>query len=135
MQLRPRHYILLALVLAAFIYRIVQSHRARHDSMTIVTTEHPTPGPRINSPAWSAFDSAASVRDAAPAQFDPALQAFQQQIDAIKPAENTADLNGCKTWLLFYRQTVLHPSKDPAWHDRSTHHLDSCVKNHEDISS
>jgi hypothetical protein len=135
MQLRPRHFLLLALVLAAFLYRIIQSHRAAHrDTMTIVTTPHPTsPGP--NTPAWSAFDAAANLRDASPTQFDPALQTLSQQIDAIQPTTAAADLNGCKTWLLFYRQTVLHPSKDPAWHDRSTQHLNSCAANHQDIAS
>ena len=132
MQLRPRHFLLLAAVLAVFVYRIVQSHRAHRGTMTIVTTQNPVIGPRPNTPAWSSFDNAAALRDAPPTQFDPALQALTTQIESTKPA---ADLEGCKTWLLFYRQSVLHPSPDKTWHNRSAQHLNSCVKNHPDIAS
>ena len=60
MQLRPRHFLLLAAVLAVFVYRIVQSHRAHRGTMTIVTTQNPVIGPRPNTPAWSSFDNAAT---------------------------------------------------------------------------
>jgi hypothetical protein len=130
MQLRPRHYVLLAVIVGLFIFNIVR-HRKPQPSVTpgpapIVTTEPP-----LQSPAWAAFDRAASLRDAPDADFQPAMSAVEKQIHAAP----SADLNGCLTWLEFYRQGALHPSADPAWKQRSQHHLDGCTKFHLDTST
>jgi hypothetical protein len=130
MQLRPRHYVLLAVIVGLFVFNIM---RHRHAQPAI--TPGPAPiiltGPPLQSPAWAAFDHAASLRDAAEADFQPAMTSLQQDIHSAP----SADLNGCLTWLEFYRQGALHPSVDPAWKQRSQHHLDGCVKFHLDTSA
>jgi hypothetical protein len=131
MRLRPRHYILCAVIIAIFVVNIV---RNRHRQTANVAPPAPVAmGPRIDTPAWSAFDVAAGFRDGTDAQFQPALHDLQQQIDATHDA-TTTPLTGCKTWLLFYRQSVLHPSKDLDWKNRSTSHVNGCVKYHADTS-
>src|ERR1700727_820261 len=82
MNLRPRHYILLAVVIGLFIFNIV---RHRRDQRNLTSTNNaPAPvvmtTPRINTPAWVAFDHAASLRDDPPATFAPALHDLQQLI-------------------------------------------------------
>jgi len=131
MRLRPRHYALCAVIIAIFVVNIVRNHHRQ-----TVTSSPPGPvvtGPRVITPLWSAFDAAAALRDAPDAQFLPALHNLQQLLDTTHDATTSA-VDGCHTWLLFYRQAVLHPSKDTAWKDRSAHHLDSCVKYHLDTS-
>ena len=128
MQLRPRHFVLLALVIGLFVINIL-----RHRRRPPVTYAPPAPvvaGPRSTAPAWTAFDHAATLRDAPDAQFQPALENLQQQSSDAAPQ----GLAGCMTWLEFYRQGVLHPARDPQWKARSEHHLDGCVQYHADIS-
>lgn len=146
MHLRPRHYILIALILLLGVYNVMRLRRARHTAPDPIVRHTPViAGPRQESPAWTAFDQAAALRDAPDAQFSPALSAFHKQTSAgsgpnssrdLNPAPNPdPDLQGCTTWLQFYRQSILHPSRDLTWHNRSTEHLDSCVKYHRDLSS
>ena len=131
MRFRPRHYILIVIVIALGVYNLYRSHRARRTETVVVT---PTPaGPAPQSAAWQAFDKTARLRDAPDSTFVPALHDFQQQIGAA-PAEQKADLDGCQNWLLFYRQNAHASAQDP-WRQRSTQHLNSCVAQHRDISS
>ena len=129
--MRPRHYILIALVIGLGIFNYVRSRRARVSQNTeavVVST-----GPAPQSAAWTAFDKAASLRDAAETDFAPALQSLQQAEQEAPAADTSiAEVKGCQTWLMFYRQGVVHPSKDTAWRERSTKHLDDCVKTHHD---
>ncbi len=131
MQLRPRHFILLAVVIGLFVFNIVRHRRAQppatftQPAPAIVTT-------RPSSPAWTAFDHAATLRDAPDAQFQSAYRNLQQQIAAGPPQPG---IEGCLTWLEFYRQGILHPARDPQWKARSEHHLDGCIQHHADISS
>jgi len=132
MRLKPRHYILCAVIIAIFVVNIVRN-RHRH---TTVTTPAPVvvTGPRANTPAWAAFDTAASMRDLGDDKFLPALHDLQQLSDASKdPADK--DIPGCQTWLLFYRQGVIHPTKNTEWKDRSAHHLAGCIQYHLDIAT
>lgn len=132
MRFRPRHYILIAIILALGIYNFVRMHRASHRVLA------PTNAPISNvaapqSPAWQAFDKAASLRDAADDQFQPALAALKEQTASAAEHEKD-DLQGCQTWLLFYRQNAHAGANDP-WHQRSTQHLNSCVSQHRDLAS
>jgi hypothetical protein len=134
MRFRPRHYVLIAIIVALGIFNIVRRHRAvapqpvaPPPSVSITRTVPPE-----SAAAWQAFDKVAALRDAPDAQFQPALQALQQQIDATQPPDAAADVKGCRTWLMFYRQSVVHPSPDTTWKTRSTQHLDTCVKTHQD---
>jgi hypothetical protein len=134
MRFRPRHYILIAIILALGIYNLVRSRRA-HELRTTPPAAVPAAiGPVSQSAAWQAFDKAAALRDAPDAQFQPALENLRQQIQSASAAERP-DLDGCQTWLLFYRQSAMHASAQDAWRQRSTQHLDNCVNHHRDISS
>ena len=139
MQLRPRHYILLAVVLALFVYNIVR-HR-REDHPAISTTPAPIvtipPRPRLNTPAWAAFDHAAALRDAPDAQFQPALKDLNRllPLDPNQTDGHIADIKGCLTWLDFYRQGMAQTRPDPAMKTRSAHHLDTCTQYHLDTST
>ena len=135
MTLRPRHYILLAVIVALFIFNIVryrQRKAAAFDHATAVAATRLTP--RVDTPTWAAFDAAANLRDAPPAQFDPAVQTLRQQILATQSDPLTPGVQGCLLWLEFYRQGVLHPSTDTSWKARSELHLNGCLKYHLDTN-
>ena len=137
MQLRPRHYILLAIILGLFIYNIV---RHRHDERNAISTT-PAPvivnKPRLNTPAWAAFDHAASLRDEPAANYDPALKDLQTLIplDPNQTDGHIEDIHGCLTWLEFYRQGMAQTHSDPQMKARATHHVESCVKYHLDTGA
>lgn len=131
MRFRPRHYVLIAIILALGIYNLVRIHRA-HQVQNVTVNVTPS-GPVSQSPAWEAFDKAAALRDAPDNQFQPALQQLHHEID-IASAKEKPDLDGCQTWLIFYRQNS-HAAPTDAWRQRSTRHLNNCVSQHRDISS
>jgi hypothetical protein len=136
MQLRPRHYILLVVILGIFAWRVVRDRRAKTAATAaaapiIVNT---TTAPRADTPAWTAFDHAAELRDATAAEFSPAVQTLRERILASKNDPITQNVQGCLTWLEFYRQSVDHPSKDTAWKTRSQDHIDGCLKYHLDTT-
>ena len=135
MRFRPRHYLLIALIIALGIFNV---YRARHprtapaDSTVHTPARETSPTPPQAVAAWTAFDKAAGLRDAPAEQFSPAAQELQHQIDIAQPTSVVIDVKGCQTWLEFYRQSVLHPSRDPSWHNRSVGHLNTCVAQHAD---
>jgi hypothetical protein len=131
-MLKTRHYLLIALIVGLFLFNLWHRHATPTVSpahTSVVTTAPPT-----QTPAWSAFDHAASLRDTPNDQFDPAIQALQHQL-SIAMDPTVSDIKGCLTWLEFYRQGVNHPTKDPQWKDRSERHIDGCVKFHLDTTS
>lgn len=133
MSLKPRHFVLIAVIVALFAFNLWRNrHRVQpgEGPAPVVTTTHPVP---VQSPAWSAFDTAVGLRDAAAGTFDPSLKAFDDQLAATHDA-TVADLKGCRTWLVFYRQGVNHPSSDTQWKDRSERHLDGCTQFHLDTT-
>ena len=130
MNLRPRHYVLVAIIFGVFVFNMV-----RHRKMQQPVNERNVAvytSPPVQTPAWTAFDRAAGLRDAPDVQYQPALLALQKQIRATPAGQ---DMEGCMTWLAFYRQGTLHPSNDPQWKQRSQRHLDGCVKFHLDTSA
>lgn len=134
MRLRPRHYVLIAIILGLGVYNLARRHRAREQGPANVNIAPAPAGPVPQSAAWQAFDKAASLRDAPDAQFQPALHDVNQQIDSA-PAAQKQDLDGCQTWLLFYRQSALHAAANDPWKQRSTQHVNSCVGQHRDAAS
>ncbi len=132
MRFRPRHYVLIAVILALGIYNFIRMHRAPQRVMAPTNVTVNT-SPVSQSPAWQAFDKAASLRDAGDDQFQPALSALKQQTESAS-AHEKQDLSGCQTWLLFYRQNA-HATSNDVWRQRSIHHLNNCVSQHHDVSS
>jgi hypothetical protein len=132
MRLRPRHYILIAVILALGVYNLIRMHRAPQ-RVIAPTNSSVSVGPVSQSPAWQAFDKAATLRDAGDDQFQPALQLLRQQMGSAS-AKEKQDLEGCQTWLIFYRQNA-HAGSQDTWRQRSTQHLNSCVSRHRDVSS
>lgn len=132
MRFRPRHYVLIAIILALGIYNLIRMHRAPQ-RVIAPTNNSVSVGPISQSPAWQAFDNAAALRDANDDQFQPALSRLKEQMVSASEQEKP-DLNGCQTWLLFYRQNLNAGAQD-AWRQRSTQHLNSCVSHHRDLSS
>ena len=147
MRFRPRHYVLIVVILALGAYNFVRIRRLSQQTVPVSTTaSEPAlqPGSHATSPVWPLYDNAAAVRDAPDAQFQPALKALNQGIDNINAAsvpptttpDEIADLHGCQTWLLFYRQEHLHPAVNkPGWAAQLQSHVNSCVANHRDIAS
>lgn len=129
MRLRPRHYVLIAVIIGVFVFNVVRRRSIQQPVHEPSVAVHTTPP--AQTPAWAAFDRAAGLRDAPDAQYQPALQTLQQQ---IKQAPTGQDMEGCMTWLAFYRQGALHPSNDPQWKQRTQRHLDGCVRFHLDTS-
>ena len=138
MRFRPRHYVLIVIILALGAFNLWRSHRARQQPTTVVTQTYS----RGTSPAWAVYDTAANLRDAPGPQFEPALKALNQAIDntnatAVPPQASSGELtelHGCQTWLLFYRQEHLYPTNKPGWLAETKGHVDSCVANHRDIA-
>jgi hypothetical protein len=135
MSLRPRHYVLLAVIIGLFVYRIVV-HR-EHEKNLASFNNAPAPvivsKPKLNTPAWAAYDTLAGYRDAPTAEYKPAFDDLQRLIP-LDPNQNDGhieDLKGCLTWLEFYRQGAAQTNPDPKMHARAAHHIDDCVQYHQ----
>lgn len=135
MTLRPRHYILLAVLIALAAYNALRFYRAHHAAAT-----NNGASTRGTSPAWNAYDKAADQRDADDQSFQAAQRELKQAIEDTgasqqqPPAKSEmSDLEGCRTWLLFYRQSFLHPaSAKPEFREQAAKHVLSCRANHQD---
>jgi hypothetical protein len=133
MSLKPRHFVLIAIIIGIFIFNLYRNRKAKlpTDGTAPIVTTHSAPA---QTPTWTAFDHAATLRDANPTDFDPAMQSLQQELTTAS-GPTLSDIKGCLTWLEFYRQGHLHPSTDPKWKDRSERHLNGCVKYHLDTTA
>jgi hypothetical protein len=137
MQLRPRHYILLAIVLGIFLFNTIRHRREQQNLVSTAPAPVIVHKPRIDTPAWAAFDHAAAHRDDPHATFTPALDDVHKLIP-LDPNPNDGhldDINGCLTWLEFYRQGTAQTHPDPKMKDRATHHIDACVRYHQDTGA
>ena len=124
MQLRPRHFILLAVVIGLFVYNIIHHRHQQRAALQQTNT--------LADPAWSAFDKAAALRDAPDATFQPAFATLRTATEG--PATTAPDIEqalspvrACKTWLYFYRT--------PQWRDNATKHINGCTKYHRDTTT
>ncbi len=111
MTLRPRHYVLLAIILGLFVYNIVRHREYERNLRALSAASAPVvvARPRLNTPAWAAFDTLAGDRDAPPAIYTPAFQDLQKLIplDPNQQDGHIDDIKGCLTWLEFYRHGMI----------------------------
>ncbi len=130
MRLHPRHYLLIAILLALGVYNLLRVRRARRD--TVLLTGQPTAA-RPGSPAWGSFDRAAGLRDAPESQFTPALAAFRMEANAAGGAD-APDLRNCLMWLEYYRHSVpMAGGNANSWSMLATSHVQSCMTDHRDL--
>ncbi len=135
MNLRPRHYVLLAIILGLFVYNIIRHHRDEQNLHS--SSDAPAPvlmqKPRLNTPAWAAFDQLASLRDAPAATYDPALKDLHtlMPLDPNPKDGHLEDIKGCLIWLEFYRQGMAQTNPDKDMHARALRHINDCVKYHQ----
>lgn len=128
MRLQPRHYLLIAVLLALGIYNLVRMNRARHGTSSGAVTAN-----RPGTPAWGSFDRAAALRDAPEAQFTPALAALRTQADAAQ-GRDAGDLRNCLMWLQYYRHSVpMAGGNVNSWGMLATSHVQSCMNEHRDV--
>lgn len=129
MQLRPRHFILLAVVLGLFVFNIIRNRQRQHELLREQQqTQTQTTG--ATAAAWSAFDQAAALRDAPDEKFQPAFTALRSATEGATPGQDPLalrDVRACKTWLVFYR--------NPEWRANSKKHIDGCTKYHRDTDA
>lgn len=125
MRLQPRHYLLIAVLIALGVWNLVRHERARHAAAE--------PGAAPSSPGWQAYDHAASLRDAPDATFTPALTSLRAQTESATGPE-ASDLRGCQMWLLYYRHSVpMASGKSGDWAMLATSHVQICMSNHHDV--
>ena len=128
MRLQPRHYLLIALLLALGVYNLIRLNRARHNAGGVAVSAN-----RPGTPAWSSFDHAAALRDAPEAQFTPALTALRTQAGAAQAAD-AGDLRNCLMWLQYYRHSVpMAGGNVNSWGMLATGHVQSCMNEHRDV--
>jgi hypothetical protein len=132
MRLRPRHYLLFLVIVAVFVWNIYRNHHPRPVETSISPAPIVHTGPTPQSPGWAAFDAAEALRDAPDTQYLPALKSLQ----TLLPNDpNKADIDGCLTWLEFYRQGMAHAAADPESKQRSLRHLTGCTTYHLDTTN
>jgi hypothetical protein len=124
MQLRPRHLILLVVIIGLFVFNVVKHRLDQHARLAAMQPQN-----SLTAPAWATYDKAAALRDAPDDQFKPAfdaLRAVTEGPDAQQSDKSQAftDLVNCKTWLYFYR--------NPSWKPNATKHVNGCVQYHRD---
>ncbi len=136
MSLRPRHYLLIVIVLGLFVWNVVRYRHTRQDNVPPAAAPVVHTAERVNTPAWTAFDQAVDLRDAADDQFLPAMKSLQEKLAAADAnAGSTKDVKGCTVWLQEYRQNEKHPGPDTTWKVRRERHLNGCVQFHLDTST
>lgn len=125
MRFQPRHYLLIAILLALGAWNFLRSRHAH--------TAAPSAMGVSRSPGWATFDRAAALRDAPEAQFTPALNDLKRQTESATGPE-AADLRDCQMWLLYYRHSVpMAAGKAGDWATLSTGHVQTCLANHRDV--
>ncbi len=137
MQLRPRHYVLLAVILGLFVFNMIR-HR-RDDRNAISNTPAPVliNKPRIDTPPGPPSTTPPPFATMLPPSYTPAYQDLQKllPLDPNQQDGHLADIHGCMIWLEFYRQGMAQTHPDPQMKARALHHLDNCVKYHQDTGA
>lgn len=128
MRLQPRHYLLIAVLLALGVYNLVRLKRSRNGAPAAAISAS-----RPGTPAWGSFDRAAALRDAPEPQFTPALTTLRAQAEAAQGAD-AGDLRNCLMWLQYYRHSVpMAGGNANSWGMLATGHVQSCMNEHRDV--
>lgn len=136
MRLKPRQYLLIALILALGVFNFYRLHRAHRQQAATPVTIAPQPSsdatPAVVA-AWAAYDHAASLRDAPSEQFAPALAALDAAKTALAPTSHdaSADLEGCRLYLISYHS---HSLSGPNGLHQASQHIDRCIQLHRDAA-
>ena len=140
MQLRPRHFVLLAVIAGLFIFNIYRHRRQpptfSQQAAPVLLAPSAYADAAVNN-AWIDFEHAAALRDAPPAQFAPVLDIFDKAQATIHTTtansanDPTIDLENCKVWLLSYRSGTM---TGPNAHSQASQHVDRCVRLHRDAA-
>ena len=125
MRFQPRHYLLIAILVALGAYNLIRLERRRSALERTVSVS--------GTPAWQSFDRAAALRDAPEPQFTPALNALRPQADTAT-GPDAGDLRNCLMWLEYYRHSVPSAAgKAGDWAMLATGHVQSCMAEHRDL--
>ena len=125
MRLQPRHYLLIAVLLAIGFYHLWRGRAGR------TAPEEVHPGPQ--TAAWTAFDNAAAQRDAPDPQFTAALDSLRKETDAAT-GQDAPDLRNCLMWLQYYRHTAPTAGGNAGtWAMLSASHVKTCMTEHRDL--
>ncbi len=126
--MRPRHYVLIALLLGVFVFNMV---RARHRNAVAPMPANATVGTISETQfAWTQYEHAAALKDAPAAQYAMALQTFDNafaHVPSTPGAHDRSDMETCRMWLQQYRS----PSTG-SMHSMAPHHVDTCAHDHVD---
>ena len=126
MRLQPRHFLLLALLLALGAWNLIRYGRA-HRAQPAAAFNGPS------TPAWHAFDHAAGLRYAADPQFTPALDTLRTEANAAA-GPDAADLRNCLMWLQYYRHSApMAAGSASTWGMLASGHVQSCMAEHRDL--
>jgi hypothetical protein len=136
--MKPRQIVLIVILIAVAIFdymRMHKRHEAQQQAYVATAVSHSNAAPdAATTPAaqaaWSAYDHAASLRDANATQFQPALDAFHAdaaQVPATSGSYAAQDLETCRMWLVQYRA-------NGSMHAMAAHHIDSCSQLHRDVA-
>ncbi|MFC6646955.1 hypothetical protein ACFQBQ_15490 [Granulicella cerasi] len=135
MTLKPRQIILLVLVLLVGAWKVWTFQQSKH-AASVAATPVAVASAGDSNPVWTAFDHAASLRDASADQFEAGIKDLETAKASVTPpnlkanADLLSEVRGCQTWLEFYRSH----KNDPAWKDPLEHHLKGCTQQHADTT-
>ena len=129
MGFKPRHYVLIAILIGLAIWNYSRTNRIRRAAKESPATAHLGP----TSPNWRAFDNAARLRDAPAPQFTPALVDLRTQANADNEAD-APDLRNCLMWLEYYRHSgPIASGTSNNFGMLATSHVQSCMAEHRDV--
>ena len=142
MKLRPRHFVLIVIIIGLFAFNVYRHRHAQQQATfsqqaaPVLLTPSTYADPAVNN-AWIDFEHAAAFRDSPAAQFQPVLDKFNAAQSAIHTttvnaaSDPTIDLENCKVWLVSYRSGAL---TGPNAHTQASEHIDRCVRLHRDAA-
>ena len=129
MGLKPRHYLLIAVILLLGLWNFLRRSRAHRSGAVSPTAAFHGP----STPAWQAFDHAVALRDAPEPQFTPAIQNLRTQAGTATGTD-APDLRNCLMWLEYYRHSgPIASGSANNFGMLATSHVQTCMAEHRDV--